>query len=52
MRYSSGMKAYFLGGDRGVTIATSGGKKFLIGSDHPDLLAAVIRAVAGISGDR
>ena len=42
------MKAYFLRGDTGVLLCTSTGKKYLIGSDHPERLAEVIRAVAGL----
>ena len=39
------MKAYFLRGTRGVLITTTQGKKYLIGSDHADRLAAAVRAV-------
>ncbi len=42
------MKAYFLRGGKGVLLSTSAGKKCLIGSDHPERLAEVIRAVAGL----
>ena len=42
IRFNSGMQAYFLKGDRGVLLSTAGGKKYLIGSDDPQQLAAVI----------
>jgi len=42
------MKAYFLKGDRGVKITTRAGKKYLIGSDHPERLAVVIGTVAPV----
>ncbi|MBT3362679.1 MAG: DUF1648 domain-containing protein [Chloroflexi bacterium] len=50
IRYRSGIKAYFLSGSRGVKLTMANGKKYLIGSNHPDQLAAVIRAVAGVIG--
>ncbi len=46
IRFNREMKAYYMRGNRGVKITTSGGKKFLIGSDHPDRLAAVVQAVS------
>ena len=45
IRFNSEMKAYFQRGTRGVKLTTSSGKKYLIGSDHPEHLFAVIRAV-------
>jgi len=42
VRFNKEMKAYFLKGDRGVKITTRAGKKYLIGSDHPERLATVI----------
>ena len=46
IRFNKEMKAYFLKGDRGVKITTQSGKKYLIGSDHPERLASVIGIVA------
>ncbi|MDD5312085.1 MAG: DUF1648 domain-containing protein [Dehalococcoidia bacterium] len=45
IRFNSEMQAYFLNGNRGVKVATAEGKKYLIGSDHPERLAAVISAI-------
>ena len=47
IRFNKEMKAYFLKGDRGVKITTRVGKKYLIGSDHPERLVTVISAVVG-----
>jgi hypothetical protein len=47
IRFNKEMKAYFLRGDRGVKITTRAGKKYLIGSDHPERLVTVISAVVG-----
>jgi len=47
IRFNREMKAYYLQGDRGVKITCSDGKKYLIGSDHPEHLAAVIDSVRG-----
>ena len=45
IRFNKEMKAFFLSGDRGVKITTRAGQRYLIGSDHPERLAAVISAV-------
>ncbi len=45
IRFNREMQAYYLQGDRGVKITTRDGKKYLIGSDHPQNLAAVIDSV-------
>jgi len=45
IRRGKGMWGYFLGGNRGVKIVTAAGKKYLIGSDTPDRLAAVLQAL-------
>jgi hypothetical protein len=45
IRFNQEMQAFFLKGDRGVKITTAGNKKYLIGSDQPGHLAAVINAV-------
>jgi hypothetical protein len=50
IRYGRGGWAFFFRGRRGVRITTSAGKRYLIGSDHPDRLAAVIRAAGAASG--
>jgi hypothetical protein len=47
IRFNKEMKAYYLKGNRGVKITTRGGQKYLIGSDHPERLSAVISAVKG-----
>jgi hypothetical protein len=44
IRRNREMSAFFLQGDRGVKLITAEGKKYLIGSEHPDRLAAVLRA--------
>jgi hypothetical protein len=46
IRGGRGMKAYFLRGNRGVKLTTTQNKAYLIGSDHSERLAAVIRAAA------
>lgn len=46
IRFNRELKAYFLSGSRGVKLTTSEGKKYLIGSDHPERLTAVLQAVA------
>ena len=48
IRRNREMKAYFLRGGRGALLCTTAGKKYLVGSDHPERLAEVIRAVAGL----
>lgn len=42
IRFNREMKAYFFRGSRGVKITTKQGKKYLIGSDTPERLAAAI----------
>ncbi|MCL2745097.1 MAG: hypothetical protein FWE67_14730 [Planctomycetaceae bacterium] len=39
-----GVQGYFLSGTRGVLIQNKNGKKYLLGSDTPERLAAVIRS--------
>lgn len=46
IRANRHMSAYYLSGGRGVQLATREGKKRLIGSNHPQQLAEVIRIVA------
>jgi hypothetical protein len=49
IRSNGQMKAYFLRGSRGVKITTLNDKQYLIGSDHPDELNAVLKAVVKTS---
>jgi hypothetical protein len=42
IRFNREMQAYYLQGDRGVKITAVDGRKYLIGSDRPEHLAAVI----------
>ena len=44
LRINREMKAFFLQGDRGVKLTTRDGRRYLVGSDHPERLAAVIQA--------
>jgi hypothetical protein len=46
IRANREMSGYFLGGTRGVKLTTANNKKYLIGSDNPDRLAAVISAIS------
>jgi hypothetical protein len=48
IRQNREMRAYYLRGNAGVLLTTTEGKKHLVGSDHPERLAEVIRAVAGL----
>jgi hypothetical protein len=45
IRSNGKMTAYFLRGSRGVKITTINEKQYLIGSDHPDELNAVLKAL-------
>jgi hypothetical protein len=45
IRFNSQMKAYFMKGSEGLLITTNQGKKYLIGSDHPENLLAVMNAL-------
>jgi hypothetical protein len=47
IRFNREMKAYYLRGNRGVKLTMASGKKYLLGSDDPQLLAGVIQALAG-----
>ncbi len=47
IRFGRGMKAYYLRGSRGVKITMANGKKYLVGSDHPERLLAVVELAAG-----
>jgi hypothetical protein len=46
IRFNTQMTAYILGGNTGVKITTVNGKKYLVGSDQPERLLAVLRAVS------
>jgi hypothetical protein len=46
IRANREMSGYFLGGTHGVKLTTANNKKYLIGSDNPDRLAAVISAIS------
>mgnify|MGYP001768199840 CR=1 FL=1 len=47
IRFNSEMKAFFLRGNQGVKLTTTGGRKYLIGSNSVDRLEAVIEGVTG-----
>jgi hypothetical protein len=49
IRYNGYMKGVFLRGGVGVELTTHAGKHYLVGSDHPERLAAVIEAVSSPS---
>jgi len=46
IRMNREMRAFFFRGERGVKLRTKDGRQFLIGSDHPERLAAAIRAAS------
>jgi hypothetical protein len=46
IRINREMTAYFFRGNVGVKVRTANGKQYLLGSDHPERLAAVIMAVS------
>lgn len=50
IRFNRQMKGYFFRGNRGVLIETDPGKKYLIGSDHPERLAAVLDVARRMAG--
>ena len=45
IRFNREMTAYYLRGSKGVKLETAGGRKYLVGSDRPEDLLAVIRTV-------
>jgi hypothetical protein len=47
IRFNKEMAAYYMRGNRGVKLTLLNGKKYLIGSDKPEELYAVMQAVAG-----
>jgi hypothetical protein len=46
IRFNGKMYAYYLQGNRGIKITLQHGMKYLIGTDHPEQLLAVINAVS------
>jgi hypothetical protein len=50
IRMNLRMKAYYWRGNRGVLLRTNEGKKYLIGSDHPERLASVIQVAMRYAG--
>jgi hypothetical protein len=49
IRFGKGMFAFFLKGPRGVKVTLKNGMKYLIGTDHPEQMEAVIKAVSSLS---
>lgn len=49
IRRNSGIQAYFLKGDRGVPLPAASGRKYLLGPDGPEQLAAVIDGVVNLN---
>lgn len=45
VRFNGKMSAYYMRGNLGVLVKTTAGKQYLLGSDHPEKLLAVINAV-------
>ncbi len=50
IRYGRGMSAYYLRGNRGVKFTMMNGKKYLVGSDHPERLLTVMELITGKNG--
>ncbi len=50
IRFNGKTWAYFLKGNRGVKITLNHGMQYLIGTEHPERLLAVIKAVSGKPG--
>ncbi|MCX6343535.1 MAG: hypothetical protein NT018_00505 [Armatimonadetes bacterium] len=50
IRFNRQMKAYYFRGNRGALVTTTQGKKYLIGSDHPERLAAVVDVARRMAG--
>ena len=47
IRTNGQMTGYFLRGSQGVKVTITGGKQYLIGSDHPESLYSAIRVLIG-----
>ena len=45
IRFNREMKAYYLSGTRGIKFTMNNGKKYLIGSDHPEQMQAVVSSL-------
>ena len=45
VRFNGKMSAYYMRGNLGVLVKTTAGKQYLLGSDHPEKLLAVITAI-------
>ena len=43
IRFGRGMRAYFFRGNRGVMVRTTRGRRYLIGSDQPEVLEVVLK---------
>jgi hypothetical protein len=50
IRFNREMQAYYFRGNRGVKLATTRGKQYLIGSDKPESLKTVICISRGMGG--
>jgi len=48
IRFNREMTAFFFSGNRGVKLRAKNGRQFLIGSDHPERLTAVVCEAMGI----
>ena len=46
VRFGKGMFAFYLKGGRGVKLTLRNGMKYLIGADHPEQMAVVVKAVS------
>jgi hypothetical protein len=47
IRFNGQMSAYYIRGSRGVLLSLNNDKKYLIGSDRPEQLLAVLRVLSG-----
>ncbi len=47
IRFNKEMTAYYMRGNRGVKITALNGKKYLLGSDKPEELYAVVKTITG-----
>jgi hypothetical protein len=47
IRFNGQMSAYYMRGSRGVLLTLNNNKKYLIGSDRPEQLMAVLRVLSG-----
>jgi hypothetical protein len=49
IRFNREMKAYYLSGTRGIKFTMTSDKKYLIGSDHPEQMQAVVSSLISAS---